>query len=349
MKIEHIIIFGLVITIGYLFYIIMAPFLPALFWGIVLTILFYPFYEWIKERFHFRKITASLFTCAIITLGLTLPLIFLAAALVSEALSVYGWIETYLQESMARFHGSPYFLPQYLTKILSKYIDVSHLDIREIMLKSAQEASNFIVHSLGGVVTNVTDFTLASILILFTMYYLFKEGDAAVEQVKALLPLSKKDKDAVFKKSRDVIYATLYGGVLVSVLQGLGGGLIFWILGIASPIFWGSAMALLAFLPVVGTPLVWIPAAIYLFLKVSYIKAAILVIVSVFLLVFIDTFLKPMIVSGRTEIHPLLLLFSILGGMKVMGFIGIIAGPIILSLALTIIEIYKAGYLDKTV
>jgi len=203
--------------------------------------------------------------------------------------------------------------------------------------------------TVSGAVTNVTDFTLASILILFTMYYLFKEGDAAVEQVKALLPLSKKDKDAVFKKSRDVIYATLYGGVLVSVLQGLGGGLIFWILGIASPIFWGSAMALLAFLPVVGTPLVWIPAAIYLFLKVSYIKAAILVIVSVFLLVFIDTFLKPMIVSGRTEIHPLLLLFSILGGMKVMGFIGIIAGPIILSLALTIIEIYKAGYLDKTV
>jgi len=215
------------------------------------------------------------------------------------------------------------------------------------LLRGAQEVSDFIVHNLTGAITNLTDLTLAIILIPFTMYYLFKEGDTVLDEVKTLLPLSKKDKEAIFKKSKDIVYATLYGGVLVSILQGVVEGLTFWALGISSPIFWGTMMALLSFLPVVGTPLVWVPAAIYLFIKVSYIKAIILIAISVFLIVLIDTFLKPMIVSGKTQMHPLLLIFSILGGIKIMGFIGIIAGPIILSFSLTMLEIYKAGYLKR--
>ncbi|MBI3398447.1 MAG: AI-2E family transporter [Deltaproteobacteria bacterium] len=347
MKTEQIIIFGLAIAVGYLLYLIIVPFLTAILWGVTLTILFYPFYNWIREQFRLKEIIASLLACTAITIFLTVPFLFLAIALVNEVLSVYAWVEAYLKESVTHFHNSPYFLPQYLVNILDKYVNMSNLNMRDILLRSAQEISNFIVHNLTGVVTNFTDFTLAIILILFTMYYLFKEGDVVLEELKTLLPLSNRDKEAIFKKTKDIVYATLYGGVLVSILQGGIEGLTFWILGIPSPIFWGTAMALLSFLPVVGTPLVWVPAAIYLFIKVSYIKAAILIIISVFLIVVIDSFLKPMIVSGKTHLHPLLLIFSILGGIKVVGFIGIIAGPIVLSLSLTMLEIYKAGYLTK--
>lgn len=347
MKTEQIIIFGFAIAVGYLLYLIIAPFLTAILWGITLTILFYPVYNWLRGHFRLKEVAASLLTCATITIFLTVPLVFLAIALVNEVLGVYTWIETYLKESATHFHNSPYFLPQYILDILNRYIDMSNLNIRDILLRGAQEVSDFIVHNLTGAITNLTDLTLAIILIPFTMYYLFKEGDTVLGEVKTLLPLSKKDKEAIFKKSKDIVYATLYGGVLVSILQGVVEGLTFWALGISSPIFWGTMMALLSFLPVVGTPLVWVPAAIYLFIKVSYIKAIILIAISVFLIVLIDTFLKPMIVSGKTQMHPLLLIFSILGGIKIMGFIGIIAGPIILSFSLTMLEIYKAGYLKR--
>src|SRR3989304_166846 len=98
---------------------------------------------------------------------------------------------------------------------------------RYILLRGAQEVSDFIVHNLTGAITNLTDLTLAIILIPFTMYYLFKEGDTVLDEVKTLLPLSKKDKEAIFKKSKDIVYATLYGGVLVSILQGVVEGLTF--------------------------------------------------------------------------------------------------------------------------
>ena len=347
MKKEQITIIIIALIIGYLLYLIMVPFWTPVFWAVVLSILFYPFYGWLKIRLRIRDSLVSLVACASIAIFLTLPVILIVAALVDETLSVYDWLEGYLKDSGQRFHNSPYFIVQFLERTMGKYIDISTLDIKEIMLKSAKEASTLIAQNISGVITNFADFALNLILTFFVMFYLFKDGDKIVDSVKGLLPLSKEDKDAVFKKTRKVVNATLYGGVLVSVAQGSLGGLSFWALGIPSPIFWGAIMTFLAFLPMVGPPIVWIPAVIYLFVKVSYIKAIILVVIGTFVIGLVDNLLRPMIVSGKTDIHPLLLILSILGALKAMGFIGIIAGPIILSLSLTVIEIYKAGYLLK--
>jgi predicted PurR-regulated permease PerM len=145
----------------------------------------------------------------------------------------------------------------------------------------------------------------------------------------------------MFLRSRDIISSSIYGGVLVALVQGALGGVAFWLLGLPAPILWGFVMFLFSILPVVGSPLIWIPAVVYLFISGAYIKALLLLVWGALIIGSVDNILKPIIISGKTAMHPLLLLFSILGAIKVFGFIGVIAGPLILSLALSIIEIYR--------
>ncbi len=347
MKAEQIITVSLVVIVGYLLYLIMVPFWVPIFLAIVLSILFYPLYQWIRVKIRLADWTASILTCAVITLFITIPASLLGAALVNEVLDIYEWAEEYAKQSPIWIQGSPSVLLTYIKDALDKYIDVSIMDIRNIMLKSIREASSFLIQNLRGMITNFTGFIIKIILSLFAMFYLFKDGDKLIESVKGFLPLNEEDKRTIFKKNHDVIHATLYGGVLVASVQGCLGGLAFWALGLSSPVFWGAMMAIFSFIPMLGPPIIWVPAAIYLFIKVSYIKAIILVMLGVFVIGLVDNLLRLMIVSGKTQMHPLLLFFSILGGLKVFGFIGIIAGPIILSLSLVALDIYKAGYLQK--
>lgn len=347
MKAEQIITISLVVIVGYLLYLIMVPFWVPIFWAIVLSILFYPLYQWIRAIMHMGDWAASILTCIIITLFITIPASLLGAALVNEVLDIYEWAEEYAKKSAILMQDSPSVLLAYIKDALDKYIDISILDIRNIMLKSIREASSFLVQNLTGMITNFTGFIINIILSLFAMFYLFKDGDKLIESVKGFLPLDEDDKKTIFMKNHEVIYATLYGGVLVAVVQGCLGGLVFWALGLPSPVFWGTIMAVFSFIPMLGPPIIWIPAAIYLFIKVSFIKGIILVILGIFAIGLVDNILRLLIVSGKTKMHPLLLFFSILGALKVLGFIGIIAGPIILSLSLVALDIYKAGYLQK--
>ncbi len=346
MKTEQIILIVLALAIGYLFYIIMAPFWTPILWAMVLTILFYPFYNWLKKKYHLNEVLSSLVTCTIVVIFLTIPVTLLSLSLVEEVFYLYKWLEAYIRESTIEFHGSSVFAVEYIQKLLGRYIEISEVDIRDILLKGAKEASSYIINSLTGIISNFTRLSIDLVMTLFAMYYLFKDGYRLVEYLKGLLPFSEEDKDAIFKKSKEVMYATLYGGVLVAVMQGGLGGLSFWILGLSSPVFWGTVMAMFAFLPVIGTPAIWIPAAIYLFVKMNYASAIVMVVTGVFIVIIGDV-LRPVIVSGKTDIHPLLLLFSIFGGIEAIGFIGIIAGPIILSLALTMVDMYKVAYLNR--
>ncbi len=140
-----------------------------------------------------------------------------------------------------------------------------------------------------------------------------------------------------------MIYATIYGGILIAMIQGVLGGLSFWILGLPSPIFWGTAMGLLSFIPIGGTALIWVPAAIILLIEGAVLKGFILLGLGVFVISMVDNLLRPFFISTRTNIHPLLLFFAVLGGVQAFGLIGLFAGPLIATLFLTLIEIYIQG------
>lgn len=347
MKSENILTLLLSALIGYLLYLIMAPFLTPIFWAIVLVILFFPYFRWIQKHIVKSKPWASLLACVSIALFLILPMAFIGAALVNELYNLYQWAENYLADITSRAHQTPVFIFPYLEKYLGKYIDVSSIDLRNIFANTLREVATVAGEGIKGFIKSFAELIVNLFLAFFTMYFLFKDGDKLLNLVKDLMPISKHDRDRIIEKNRDVISSTMYGGVLVGVVQGALGGIAFFFLDLPGPLLWGFVMFIFSFLPSVGTAMIWGPAVIYLLIIGSYGKGIFLAIWGTFVIGLVDNLLRPYIVSGKTNLHPMLLFFSILGAVNVFGFIGVIAGPVILSIAQAVIEIYHEYVKNK--
>lgn len=341
MKSEYIIAALVSILIGYLTYLVMLPFLDPIFRAIVLVIVFYPYYRWILNHVTRRKPLASLIACFTIALFILVPLALFGSLLANELIILYQWADNYLRSLSTRAHNTPIFIFSYLEKVMGRYFDVSSVDIRNILANNIKDIGAFASESVKGFIKNLAEFIFDLVLSFFAMYFLFIDGQGLLDVVKKLLPLTAANKEKLVQKTRDVISSAFYGGLLVGAVQGLLGGLSFWFLGLSAPLLWGAAMFILSFLPAIGTAFVWLPAVVYLFVIGSTAKGVILFVWSAFVVSLIDNFLRPLIVSGQTNIHPLLLFFSILGAVNVFGLIGIIAGPLIICIGQSIVEIYQ--------
>ncbi|MEJ2066589.1 MAG: AI-2E family transporter [Deltaproteobacteria bacterium] len=162
------------------------------------------------------------------------------------------------------------------------------------------------------------------------------------------MPFSATERENILRRIVDMIHATIYGGVIVALVQGGLGALGFLILGLPTPVFWGTLMAFLSFVPIVGTSLVWLPAAVILFVQGTYLKALILLAWGAIVVSLSDNLLRPILIGGRTQVHTLLLFFGILGGLKVFGFLGLIAGPLVITICLAMIDIYTTAPLSRS-
>jgi len=326
--------------IGYLTYLIMAPFFVPIFWAVVFVILFHPLYRWLLRPARFRA-AASALTCIIIALFFIVPMAVLAGLLTKEAFDLYIWAQHYLAEHPIAPGGEHFFFVRYFRDLLERYVHVSPADLQRLIATTLQQASGYLVPGLKGAVSNFAQLLFNIVLAFITMFFLFMESGRLLGLLKDLLPLGEARKEEVITKNRVVITATITGGVLIGALQGTLGGIAFWFLGISSPFLWGFVMFITSFLPGIGTLAVVVPAIIYLLIKGAFIKAFILLLWGALVIGLVDNFLRPLIISGKTEQHPLLLFFSVLGAVHAFGFIGIIAGPIILSVAQSALEIYR--------
>lgn len=346
MKTKHLIELLLALFIGYLLYRIMLPFFIPVFWAAIFVILFYPYHSWLLRRVK-NKTIASLIACATIALFLIVPMALIGTALANEMFNVYEWAEDYLTK-LSTHAQSPALITPYIQKYIGRYVDISAIDIQNHIVNALQQGSLYLAQGIKGAIQNLAELVFNIFLAFFTMYFLFKDSDKIMDIVKDVIPLTESDKDKVIAKNRVVITATFNGGVLVGAVQGFLGGAAFWFLALPSPILWGFVMFILSFLPVVGTSLVIVPAAIYLVIIGSYVKAVIILLWGVLIVGLADNVLRPVIVSGKTHQHPLLLFFSILGAVNAFGLVGIIAGPIILSIAQAILDIYRSALNEES-
>ncbi len=340
MKWEHLLTLLITAVIGYLMYLVLAPFFIPIFWAIILVILFHPYYDWLVRKFAGRKALASIAACTSIALFLIVPMAIIGTALAGEVLNLYVWAEDYIQEMSTRAHKSPMFFYPWVERYLGGYVDVEQLNLRSVVASVIREAAGYIGTGLSGFVKGFAAFIIDFILAFFSMYFLFKDGDRLFNMVKDLIPVNSFHKTEIIEKNRGVIYATIYGGVLVGAVQAALGGIAFWYLGIPAALVLTFTMFLATFLPTVGAALVWAPVAVYLLITGDYVGGIGLVIWGIFVIGLIDNFMRPWLVSGRTNLHPLLLFFSIIGAVNAFGMIGIIAGPLILSIGQATIELY---------
>jgi predicted PurR-regulated permease PerM len=277
---------------------------------------------------------------------IVLPSSLLIVSLANEVVGVYhgleemiqtGRLETYLEQirEITIFN--------WIWERLNQYLDVSQMDPVRLLLRNLQQVSTFLFNQTSKILKGLSTFFIGFFFTLLSLYYLFKDGDRLVGRMKEILPIHTREQDMLIFRFKEMVYATIYGGILIAIVQGVLGGMIFWILGISSPILWGTTMAFLSFIPIGGTALIWFPAAILLIVQGAFLKGIILLGLGVFGISMVDNLLRPFFISSKTNIHPLLLFFAVLGGIQAFGLIGIVAGPLIVALCITLIEIYIQG------
>ncbi|HUL30976.1 MAG TPA: AI-2E family transporter, partial [Thermodesulfobacteriota bacterium] len=349
MKREHIfLIFILFLTFLsiYLLYEILSPFLSSIVWAILLAMVFYPLFKRLQNLLKKREVLSALIMTLLVLVVIVLPFTLLMASLAGEVVSLYHQVEEMiktgeLQVYLEKITEVPFF--KWTLARLGQHIDLSKTDPLPLLLRNLNQISTFIFNQTTVLLKGFSTFIAGFFFTLLSLYYLFKDGSTLFEGLKEIAPLPSREKDLLIQRFKDMIYATIYGGILIAIIQGVLGGLSFWVLGLPSPVFWGTAMALLSFIPVGGTALIWGPAAIVLLIGGSILKGILLFGIGIFVISMVDNLLRPFFISTRTNIHPLLLFFAVLGGVQAFGLIGLIAGPLVATLFLTLLEIYAQG------
>jgi predicted PurR-regulated permease PerM len=337
---------GLILALGLRLFL---PFFEPIVWAIILALFFYPIYSWMRRTLKVSEGLASLGMCILIIAFIIIPVFTLLGSLTTEVVRVYTEIQENLQTGDFTIVPDKDKSP-ILNKTVSNVLDVlktHETRVKEILIDLSKKMGEFFLKQGTVVFKNVASIIFKAALMLVTLFYLFKDGERMLQTFKDLLPLPKRDVESFAKAMDDVLSATLYGNLLNAVIQGSLGFFIMWVLDFSAPLLWGMIMGLTTFIPMIGPALVWLPATIYLFLAGLYLKAAILLVFGILIISQIDNFLRPLFISGKTHIHTLILLFSILGGLSVFGFLGFILGPILMALCVSILELYRLNSLGR--
>jgi len=318
------------IVFGLCVYLV-RPFLPALAWALALAVVAHPVHRWLFQRMQKANVAAGL-TVALVALVLIVPAILVAQRLVTEAAQGI----TLVQEKAA--HGAwrePLETYPRLAPVVH-WIE-SNVDVQGEIPRTLTAVFGDVASLFGGSIWALVQL----LLVLFILYYFFRDGAQLLRGLRRLVPLSHPETDQVTARVADTIHATIYGSLLVAMIQGCLGGLMFWLLGLPTPLVWGTIMALLAVIPYAGTFVVWAPAAVLLALNGDWGKATILAGWGLVAIGLIDNLLYPIFVGSRLRQHTLLAFLALLGGLSVFGAAGLVLGPVILALALALVDIWR--------
>ena len=349
MKKEHIfLIFALFLTFlsFYFLYQILSPFLKPILWAILLAMVFYPLSERLQHLLKQREILCATTMTLLVIVVIILPSTLLMISLGNEVVGVYHRVQEMIQTGrlqgyMEQIKDIPFL--KWIWGRLQEYGNDSQVNLTDFLLKNLQQVSTFLFNHTSKIFKGLSTFIISFFFTLLSLYYLFKDGTRLFERLREILPIPPRERDLLILRFKQMVYATIYGGILVAIVQGILGGIIFWVLEISSPVLWGTAMAFLSLIPIGGTALIWGPAALLFFVQGALLKGILLLLLGIFGISMADNFLRPLFISSRTKIHPLLLFFAVLGGIQVFGLIGLVVGPLIATLCLTLIEIYIQG------
>jgi predicted PurR-regulated permease PerM len=335
-----------VILAFYLLYRIFAPFLVTLAWAAILTILFHPIFQWLNKAFKLRRGAAAITMTIIVIVVIIIPSGFLLNLIAREVVNIYNYSEAFVSEGrhIAFFEGlKKVSLFQSIWEVLDRNFDMSQVNLNTLLLENLRKLSVYVAGQASKFIRSFSTVIFKFFLMTVALFFLFRDSEQLMEKIKALIPFSATEREKILKRIVDMIHATIYGGVVVALVQGGLGAVGFLIVGLPAPLFWGTVMAFLSFVPIVGTSLVWFPAVVILFAQGVYLKALILLAWGALVISLSDNLLRPILIGGRTQVHTLLLFFGILGGLRFFGFLGLIAGPLVITICLAMIDIYTAA------
>jgi predicted PurR-regulated permease PerM len=334
------------LALGYLLYLVFRPFLSSLIWATVLTVVFFPAFEFILSKTGGRRSLASFLICLLVLLLIVIPVTTLGVVITQQASALFqsmgGSVDQISQESAAKlkqFQERPWV--RRIVSLVSQYTGKESADLAADASQIVSRVSQFLVGVGADVLKGAGGLVFSFFLMFLTMFFLLRDGTQFLELIMATNPLPVEYAAEVLAKFRDLSFATFYGTILTAAVQGAAGGLLLWALGISSPVFWGAVVSLVSLVPIVGTLLIWGPMTAYLLITGHPTKAILLVVLGSLAVGSIDNLLKPMIIRGRTDMHPLLIFMGVLGGMQVFGFLGVLLGPLVVAVFISFLNLYR--------
>ncbi|MFC1750866.1 AI-2E family transporter [Pseudomonadota bacterium] len=339
----------LVITAIFLLQVF-SPFLTILLLATILATAFRPLYKRIANAFKKRDGLASLTTCFLISVLIIVPLTIFILALGKQSFDTYIFIQQQVQSGSLDYliaweEGAIiYDALNWISQQLDGVIDLESIDLKESIIGTAQGIASFLAIQSSVILKGFGWFMIGFFIMLFSMYYLFKDGKAITDYLARISPLPEKYEHELFKKFKKISMATLYGIFLTSIVQGMLGGIGFAIAGIPNALFWGTAMAVFSLVPVVGTGIIWLPAGLILLVSGQIWQGVFLLLWGAGIVGTVDNFLRAYLIGERTKTNQLLMFLAVFGGIFTFGLVGVIFGPLILTLFFTFLSIYEMEY-----
>jgi predicted PurR-regulated permease PerM len=330
--IQHHTFLVLLITVSLAFAWVLLPFYGAIFWGVVLAILFAPLNRRLLASTRRSGNLAAMATLLLFLIAVFFPLTLIAASLLQEGTAIYERIHsgqldvgTYFQQIMSS-------LPTWVTDLLARFglADISTL--KNTLSNAATQGSQFIATKALNIGQITVDFVISTGIMVYLLFFLLRDGSALSEKIKLAIPLNKEHKQQLFTKFATVIRATVKGNIAVAAVQGAMGGAMFWFLGIQGALLWGVLMAVMSLLPAIGAGLIWGPVALYFLLTGAIWQGVTLIVFGILVIGLVDNILRPILVGKDTQMPDYVVLISTLGGIAIFGLNGFVIGPVIAAL-----------------
>jgi len=325
--------YGALVLLGYLVYLVVSPFILPLAWSGVLAIFFYPVYGYCRRRY------SPNWSAAICTLGVTAVLIVPVLLILLYATREAVEASASVREAVA---SGKAIVPYELANTAREHLPQSwqQVDLTSYIRQGAEKAAAFLASRVGSLLKNVFSFVVNLFILLFALFFVFRDGERIVWAGRHLIPFERNVQDEMLQESRDLIFASVALSLLIAAVQGTLGGMAMALAGLSAPVFLGLLIGFCSIIPVVGSGLVWVPAVLYLGFSGHWGKALMVVAICGGVAGLADNLLRPLLLRNRTKLNDLLIFISILGGLEVFGLLGLILGPTIVAAALGVLRVH---------
>ena len=325
--------YGALLLLIYLVFRIVEPFLEPLAWSGVLAIFFYPVHERILRRL--RPNSAALVSTLGVTLLLIVPALVVLVYTARQALDATARLQATLMDPEKA-------LPTHALAWIRHQLPQAwqSTDFSEPLRQGAERIATFMASRLAGLVRNLFNFVVDLFIVIFALFFMFRDGEEIVRGANHLLPFDEAIQEEMLRESRDLVFASVAVALVIAVLQGALGGLAFTVGGISSPIFWAVLIAFFSLVPVVGSALIWVPGALFLAFSGHWGKAIAVLVICGGVAGLADNVVRPLLLRNRTHLNELLLFLGVLGGLQVFGLLGLVIGPTIVAAAMGVFRVY---------
>jgi predicted PurR-regulated permease PerM len=324
--------YGCVLLLGYLLYLIFEPFLRPLAWAAIFGAFFHSRHKGLERRFG--KTGAASMSTGAVALIIVVPCVLIVMAFIEEARETIGSIDLAAGGSRGlerAQRGWSWLQRQRFGR------DIPNLDV--VLKMGASRIAGFITEGAGSVARSIAVVIVNVIIMLFALFFFFRDGDAIMSRLRRVLPFDPSFREGRIRETAELIKASISSGIIVAIVQGTVGGITFALLGLGAPVFWGVIMAFFSLLPL-GAWIVWLPVAVWLLLTGEIGRGVALIVIGAGGISLIDNFLRPMLLAGRTEMNGLLVFISLLGGIAAFGLLGLVLGPVIMATAISFVDAY---------